>query len=134
MAKIFKLKNEEVGKKFVLARSFLVGAQNALGYKDFRLATDAGYNAAELTMKAGILLRGEEIPKRHGSISQLFNLLYVKSGVLNEATGRRVTDGLEFRNSARYDENAEITKEHAEHNINLAEELIEFLEKKLKQK
>lgn len=91
MAKIFKLKNEEVGKKFALARNFLVGAQNALGYKDFR-------------------------------------------GVLNEATGRRVSDGLEFRNTARYDENAEITREHAEHNIALAKDLIEFLEKRLKQK
>ena len=53
---------------------------------------------------------------------------------LNEATGQRISDGLEFRNSARYDENAEITEEHAEHNIALAKELIEFLEKKLKQK
>lgn len=132
MAEIHALKSEEVGKKFALAQIYLVGARNALKYKGFRLATDAAYNAAELVMKVGILLCDKEIPKRHGSISQLFNLLYVKSGDLDDTTGQKISDGLEFRNSARYDENAEITEEHARHNIALAKELIEFLGKKLK--
>lgn len=45
--------------------------------------------------------------------------------------GRVVSDSLEFRSKARYDENAEITKEHAQHNIELAEELIGFLKVQL---
>lgn len=134
MTEISTLRSEETDKKLVLARNFLAGARNALEYKDFRLATDAGYNAAELAMKVGILLRDEEIPRRHGSISQLFNLLYVKNRDLNETIGQRISNGLEFRNNARYDENAKITHKHAQHNISLAKELIEFLEKKLKEK
>lgn len=117
MSKIADLKNKEVHKKFILAREYLKDSQNALEYGGFRVATDAAYNAAELAMKIAILLKEHAIPRRHGGISQLFSSLYIKKGPLEKTMGRIISDGLEFRNNARYDENAEITQKHAKHNI-----------------
>ena len=134
MSETTNLENQEFYKKLLLAREYLECSKGILEKGAFRISTDVAYNAAELAMKIGILLKQNDIPKRHGAISQLFNLLYVKDGRLEKTMGRRISDGLEFRSSARYDENAEITQEHASHNIALAKELIEFLEKKLKQK
>lgn len=123
---------EELRKKLELARKYLKGADNSLFNKDFRVSTDAAYNAAELVMKVAILLKGKSIPKRHGSIAQLFSLLYIKEGPLEKEMGDLITDGLELRSHARYNENSEITQEHAQHNLDLAKTLIEFLRKELK--
>lgn len=125
------LKKKEIRKKLSLAKAYLTDSRNALKDSGLRLATDGAYNAAELVMKAAILLKGEDVPRRHGNISQFFSLLYIKEGLLEKRLGSAISDGLEFRNKARYDEEAKITVEHAEHNLTLAEELIEFLEKEL---
>lgn len=131
MDKEVVLKKKEIRKKLFLAKTYLADSRNALKNSGLRLAADGAYNAAELVMKAAIILKGGDVPRRHGGIAQLFSLLYIKEGQLEKRFGGAISDGLEFRNKARYDEEAEITAEHAEHSIILAEELIEFLEKEL---
>lgn len=127
-----KLQKEEIRNKLVLAKRYLKDSQIALQNGGIRLATDGAYNAAELIMKAAILYKGETIPKRHGGIAQKFSLLFIKTEELHGDIGGKVKNSFKFRNKARYEEKARITKEQAGHNIELAEELIEFLEKKLK--
>lgn len=127
-----KLKSEEARQKFSLAQQYLKESRKALRAGSVRLATDGAYNAAETIMKAMILLEDESVPKRHGSIAQKFSLLFVKSGTLNNRIGSEIKDAFKFRNKARYDENVEITREHARHNLDLAKTLIEYLGKELK--
>lgn len=128
-----RLKIREAKRKLKLARQYLMESKTALRYGGLRLATDGAYNANELVMKVSILLKNEGIPRRHGSISQKFSLLFVKEGPLDAKVGGEIKQGFKFRSKARYDEDFEITQEHAQHNINLAKTLIEFLEKELKE-
>lgn len=121
------LKQKEIKKKLSLAKVYLSSAENSLKAGDFRLATDAGYNALELIMKAAILLKKDSFPKRHGGVAQLFSLLYIKEGIIDSKYGAMIGRALELRNKARYDEEATITKSHAKENIKLAKAIIKLV-------
>ena len=108
---------------------YLNGAKVALKAKSFRLAVDAAYNAAELCAKGLLLFELEELPSSHGGIVGEFGRLYVKRGKAPKALWRRLNRGLETRNKARYDFNAEINREKAKELIKLAEEMQVLLEK-----
>ena len=108
-----------------LARYNLTGNQ-------FRGAVDAGYNAAELCAKGLLILTQEKLPRTHGGVVQKFGELYVKTGQVERQLGRSLNQVLQFRNSARYDFHAEVTKEKAQQTITLAEELLEILQERLK--
>jgi len=123
------LKRKEIKNKLSLAKVYLSSAENSLKAGDFRLATDAGYNALELAMKSGILIQKDSFPKRHGGLAQLFSLLYIKEGPLNSSYGGTIGKALELRNKARYDEEAKITKIHAKENIKLAKAIIKAMGK-----
>ena len=118
-----ELKQKEIKKKFSLAKIYLSSAENSLRAGDFRLATDAAYNALELAMKAAILLEKDLFPKRHGGVAQLFSLLYIKKGFFDSSYGEKIGQALELRNRARYDEEAKITKTDAKENIKLAKKI-----------
>ncbi|MBM3282624.1 HEPN domain-containing protein [Candidatus Gottesmanbacteria bacterium] len=129
MTKKQTLKQQEVWKKFNLAKIYLASAKNSLKFADIRLAADASYNALELAMKAAILAKKDSFPKRHGGVAQLFSLLYIKEGPLSSSYGEKIGRALELRNKARYDEEAIVTKDQALENIKLAQEVIDSLGK-----
>ena len=70
-----RLKHLEIQRKFALAKQYLKESLDCLSSKGMRLATDGAYNAAELAMKVAILLKDEDVPKRHGGIAQKFSTL-----------------------------------------------------------
>lgn len=57
-----------------------------------------------------------------------FGELYVKTGLLPGALGRRLNRGLEARANARYNYAAQITEETVQEVITLAEEMMAHLE------
>lgn len=120
------LKQKEIKNKLILAKKYLSGAENSLKSGDLRLAVDAAYNSAELVMKALILTKENSLPKRHGGIAQLFGLLFIKEGPLRREEGSKITGALEWRNKARYDPGARVTKQIVEACISLAQNLVSF--------
>lgn len=126
-----ELKRSEARNYLSLSEEYLEGAQMALKAKSFRIAVDAAYNAAELCAKGLLLFELEEVPGSHGGIIGEFGRLYVKRDKAPKELGRRLNRGLETRNKARYDFNAEINREKAKELIKLAEEMQALLGKKL---
>ncbi len=123
---------EEIKLKIFLAKEYFQGGKNALERGDYRIAVDAGYNAIELLMKAGILYKEKDIPKRHGSIAQFFSLIYLKEeGGLREL-GKKIGRALMLRNKARYDPKAEIGENEARKVLETFKELLDFLEEEIK--
>jgi uncharacterized protein (UPF0332 family) len=131
MDKKTELKLKEAKGKLKLAKKNLKVAHSLLEDNNIRVCTDISYNVAELCARALILLKIDIIPSRHGGIVRKFGEFYVKDGPLDKEIGRKMNKGLEYRGDARYKYEANITKTHAVHNLNLAEKLIAFLEKEL---
>lgn len=78
---IYSMEKDEIKTAMVrdllnLAEEYLESAQEVLERKRIRLAVDAAYNAAELTAKALILFKQDDLPGSHGGIVSLFGQLY----------------------------------------------------------
>lgn len=135
---VYRMNAEELRKKesrnyLELASEYLDGSRTASQGGYFRIAVDASYNACELLIKALLLLRLPDIPGSHGGIVNKFGELFVKTGEVPKELGRAIGLALEKRNNARYEPHSEITKEHAEEIISLAERLRQILEDKMRQ-
>lgn len=104
---------QEAGEYFGLADEYRSYAKAALERGENRAAVDLGYNAAELLVKALILVRGESLAQTHGGIVQQFGRLYVMSGTLDRSVGADLHKALILRGKARYDPKALLTKEDA---------------------
>lgn len=124
-----ELKRREISAQRGLAEVYLAGARRAFEAGDLRIAIDAAYNAAELCVKGLLLLKLDELPGSHGGMVGKFGELYVKTGLLPGALGRRLNRGLEARANARYNYAAQITEETAQEVITLAEEMMAHLER-----
>ena len=120
-----KIKKEARVHFAMLADEYLESAKDALKAEHFRLAVDAGYNAAELSLKAMLLEKVDTLPGSHGGIIGRFGEIYVKTGQLDKAFGRRLNQALELRNNARYKYQASIDISAAESVIALAAAMIE---------
>ncbi len=125
------LKREACRNLTRLAEEYLDGARDSLKNGHSRLAVDVAYNAAELGVKAMLLLKLDDIPGSHGGVVGKFGELYVKSGEMSKTLGRRLNEVLELRNSARYKYQALIEKRQASETIDLAESIIEIARKKI---
>ncbi len=133
---VYSMKEEEIKRKeqneySQLSRHYLGGASRNLREGDYRLAVDSAYNASELAVKGLLLFKLDDLPSSHGGIVNRFGALFVKTGEIKSELGRRLNSGLERRNRARYVFGADITKEHADESIDLAETLLNILESKL---
>ena len=133
--KVYSVKKENLKKEACrnlsrLAEEYLDAARDSLNNRHPRLAVDAAYNAAELGVKAMLLLKLDDIPGSHGGVVGKFGELYVKSGEMSKTLGRRLNETLELRNSARYKYQALIGKKEASEAIDLAESIIELASKK----
>jgi uncharacterized protein (UPF0332 family)/predicted nucleotidyltransferase len=114
-----------------LAEEYLEGAQRNLEARDYRIAIDAGYNAAELCAKALLLLRLTELPRTHRGIVNKFSEFYVKGGPLSKELGRRFNAGLDLRNQARYEPHARLGEDEAKEIIEVIQELHRALSSQL---
>lgn len=129
---VYGMAEEELAKKGAenslrLAEEYLELARYDLEGKQFRGAVDAGYNAAELCVKGLLIVKLERLPRTHGGIVQKFGEFYAQTGLVAKEVGRGLNHALQFRNDARYDFHAEITREKAEEVIKLAETLVGVL-------
>lgn len=133
---VYSMAEEELAKRGAenalrLAEEYLELARYDLVGKQLRGAADAGYNAAELCVKGLLIIKMERLPRTHGGIVQKFGELYVQTGLVAKEVGRSLNQALQFRNDARYDFHAEITKEKAEEVLKLAETLVGVLREKV---
>ncbi len=110
-----------------LAEEYLESAREVLERGRLRLGIDAGYNAAELAVKALILLKQDDIPGSPGGIVSQFGALYGKTGEVEAQLGRRLHRALQLRNEARYRPGARLTEADAAEVIQLAEALLALL-------
>jgi len=95
--------------------------------RDPRFVVDAAYNAAELAIKALVVLKGETLAKtREGLLSQ-FGRLYVRVGLVEHDILPKLYHALTLRNRARYDPRAVLTEREAIEVIRLAERLTKIL-------
>ena len=126
-----ELKRREVEGSRSLAESYLTGAERALAAGDLRIAVDAAYNAAELCVKGLLLLKIDQLPGSHGGLVGRFGELYIKDGSLPRDLGRRLNRALELRADARYNYAAQVTEDMAQEAIELAKELLGYLDQAL---
>lgn len=129
-----ELKRSEAENYLSLSEEYLEGARLALKAASLRLAVDAVYNAAELSVKGLLLFELAELPGSDGGLVGEFGRLYVKSRRVPADLGRRLHRGLGMRNRARYDFNAEIGRDHAKELMALAKELQKILTTELKRR
>lgn len=95
---------------------------------DPRFAIDSAYNAAELAVRALILLKGESLAKTRGGLIAQFTRLYREIG---RDISRELHEALMLRNRARYDPRAVLTEREARKVIELARKLIKLLKKEI---
>lgn len=124
-----ELRRLEAIHKLELAREFLDGARANFEEGRYRIALDAGYNAAELCVKALLLIGGVPLPTTHGGLVSKFGEEYVQKGLAPREVGRLLHRALELRNRARYVAESSVTR--AETVLTLASRLTELLEKTL---
>ncbi|MEW6685647.1 MAG: HEPN domain-containing protein [Candidatus Edwardsbacteria bacterium] len=126
-----ELKEKEIKNYLGLSQEYLEGAKGNYQNRHWRIAVDAGYNAAELLMKGLLLFKLRDIPGSHSGIVNKFGELYARTGLVSRQMGRTANWALQKRNDARYEPHAEITDRDAKEIIDFAEELFKILEKKL---
>lgn len=114
-----------------LIEEYLSYARECLEKGRYRLAVDLGYNAAELAVRALVLLKGETLARTHGGLAAQFARLYVGSGEVEREVGRALHEALMLRSRARYDPRAVVGREEAEKVVKLAERLLDILKKKI---
>ncbi|MCD5417293.1 HEPN domain-containing protein [Candidatus Bipolaricaulota bacterium] len=126
-----EIRKGEAGNYLALAVEYLEQSRSNLELGNYRLIVDGGYNAAELCAKGLLILKGEDIPRRHGSTIQIFSKLYIKTEELPREIGRALNRSLRLRNRARYEYHAAITEREAKAALDLAEKMVKALEDKL---
>jgi len=128
------LKRQEIQGRLSLAREYFEVGKILFKGSRLRGAIDTTHNAAELATKGLILLKLDDVPSRHRGIVQKFSELYIKDGPLEREFGRQLNASLDYRNLARYEPTAKITKKMYESVSFIAKQLISFLEKEIKNK
>lgn len=126
-----EIQKGEAGNYLALAVDYFEQSRSNLELSNYRLIIDGSYNAAELCAKGLLILKGEDIPKKHGSVVQVFSRLYIKSEELPREIGRALNQVLRLRNRARYEYHADITEREAKAALDLAEKMVKVLEDKL---
>lgn len=114
-----------------LCEEYLESAKEILELKRIRATIDIAYNAAELAVKALILLKQDDLPGRHGGLVSVFGQLYVKTEEVEKETGRALNIALKLRNEARYKPDAILSDENVRYVLDLAEKLLTIASEKV---
>jgi uncharacterized protein (UPF0332 family)/predicted nucleotidyltransferase len=134
---IYRMTEEKLGKReaedlLELAQTYFTMAKSLLAPESVRGAIDLAYNAAELCVRAFLLLRVNALPRTHGGlIQQLSQILIKKEKTLKPDLGRSLNRALERRNKSRYDPHAVLTEADARAVLQTAERMIQALEAEL---
>lgn len=121
------LKRKEIETLYGLAGKYLRVAKTLAQTEDeghWRAAIDTGYNAVELCAKAFLRNVMDTLPKTHGGIQQMFSDKYIKTGKFPHDFAHDLGLSLNFRHSARYDGNAAIRKDMAEHVLRVGDHVL----------
>ena len=130
------LKRKEIETLYGLAGKYLRVANTLAQTEDeghWRAAIDTGYNAVELCAKAFLRDVMDTLPKTHGGIQQMFSDKYIKTGKFPHDFAHDLGLSLNFRHSARYDGNAAIRKDMAEHVLRVGDHMLARLAEQLAQ-
>lgn len=114
-----------------LANEYLGYARGALKRDELRLSIDAGYNAAELLVKALIISTGSPLAASHGGIVRQFGKLFVLAAKVDRDVGRGLNLSLELRAKARYRPRAELRVRDAQFVADLVGKLLAIAEGEL---
>jgi len=125
------LKKEALIGLMALSKEYLISAEDTAGAGHWRLATDAAFNALELTSKALLLKKLDDLPGSHGGIVNKFGELYVKTGEVPYSIGRNLHNALLLGNQAKYKWETKISKNEYEEVHSLVKELTKIGEKLL---
>jgi len=125
------IKKEAVRNLLNLAEEYLESAEEVLENGRFRLAVDAAYNTAELSVKGLILLKQDDLPGNHGGVVNMFGQLYITTGEISKDIGRSLHVCLKLRNNARYKSNEIVTRDNSKEVISLARTLIKLTKEKI---
>lgn len=125
------LKQRIIRNMLDLCCEYLDSASDVLTLNRIRVAADAAYNAAELAVKALILLKQDDLPGSHGGLVSTFGQLYVKTGEIESDVGRRLNRSLQLRNQARYKPDARLSQDDARAVIELARTLHDLVDDKI---
>jgi uncharacterized protein (UPF0332 family)/predicted nucleotidyltransferase len=134
---VYSMSPEEMARReaedlLELARTYHTMAHSLVGPDSARGAIDLAYNAAELCVRALLLLRQETPPKTHGGLVQLFSQRFIKQEhILSAEIGRALNRALSRRHQSRYDPHAVVTEADAQAVRQVAESLIQALEVEL---
>ncbi|MEW6674987.1 MAG: HEPN domain-containing protein [Nitrospirota bacterium] len=136
---VYSMEKSELKKHMIrdlhnLAEEYLESAEDVLEKGRMRLAIDAGYNSAELSAKALILLKEDDLPGSHGGIVSLFGQLFIKTEEINKDVGRTLNMALELRNKARYKPNVSFSKDDTDLVLNLARTFLKIVSNKIEDK
>ncbi len=128
-----EIRHQEAVRLRNKAERHLTQAQRTLTQGNFELAIVGAYTAAELTAKALIMLKPNvELPSTHGGMIRMLSREYIQTGEAPESWGHMLSEKLELRSRALYDTLIEMTADDAQSVIDLAQEMMGFLEAKLK--
>jgi uncharacterized protein (UPF0332 family) len=134
---IYAMEEEEVRYQEALglykkARQHLDDAHAMIGQAIFTFAIVGAYTAAELAAKALVILKpGVELPYTHGGLVQIFSREDVKTGEAPREWSRLLEVKLQLRTRALYEPDVTPEKEDAQSVIDLAQEMLDFLQRKL---
>jgi uncharacterized protein (UPF0332 family) len=129
-----KLERREAEDLLELAQTYLTMAKLLLAPEGVRGAIDLAYNAAELCVRAFLLLRLKELPRTHGGLIQQFSqILIKKEKAIKPDLGRSLNRALERRNKSRYDPHAVLTEADARTVLQTAERMFQALEAELEE-
>ena len=119
--------------RLTVAKEDLATAKDDFIGKHFRAANNRAYYSIYHSITAVLAL--EQIAfKRHKDTIAYFNKEYVKTEKFSRQLGRRIGRAQEIRHASDYDDFYIATREEAEEQILTAEELIDCIEKFVREK
>jgi len=126
-----EIRKKESRNYLDLSQEFVEAAEKNVALGLVRATVDLAYNASELAVKGLLLKKDLKLPSRHGGVVSRFSALYVQTGIVDKALGRRLNLALTKRNQARYEPHTEFAQADATAMIALAKDLLALLEQQL---
>jgi uncharacterized protein (UPF0332 family)/predicted nucleotidyltransferase len=127
------LRRSAANHYWLLAQEYYDASRDSIERGHIRLGVDGAYNCAELAVKGLLLLKVADLPGSHGGVVQRFGDLFVKTGEVERALGRRLNQCLELRNAARYKHTTMLSDRDATLTLDLGKDIMAILEERLKE-
>ncbi|MFQ5851040.1 MAG: HEPN domain-containing protein [Candidatus Binatia bacterium] len=127
-----KIARREAEDLLELAQTYLAMAKSLPAPEGLRGTIDLAYNAAELCVRAFLVLRLKELPRTHSGLVQQFSqVLIKKEKTIKPDLGRSLNRAVVRRNKSRYDPHAVFTESDARAVLQVADQMTQALEAEL---